>query len=47
LLSLLSAHTVVEALRTANASRMANAIRFITSPPFSPIETPRVGEGVQ
>jgi hypothetical protein len=34
LLSLLSAHTVVEALRTAKASRTANAMRFIdlTSP---------------
>src|SRR2546421_7314017 len=47
LLSLLSAHTVVEALRAANASRIASAMRFITSPPFSPIETQRVGGEVQ
>jgi len=34
LLSLLSAHTVVEALRAANASRMAsaNALHNLTSP---------------
>src|SRR5262249_18989750 len=40
LLSLESAHTgAVAAVSAANASRIANAMRFITSPPHSPIET--------